>query len=107
MCLCGASGLYCCYVALCSCATVMGCVEINTYLSGVIKLWLFLTAQGAGSFLVRYTNGIMKQTYCALNKFCNFFFTNIPSIKKINTKQAIQKCFHGSLGIRRAHFGNH
>ena len=79
VCLYGASMLFCCYVALCSCisvclygasrrfcccctvqlsvryATVTVCININTYLSGTIKLWMFLTAQGTGSFLVRYT----------------------------------------------------
>jgi len=47
-----------CSVVMLHCAAVrpvcccMVSIQINTYRSGVIKMWLFLTVQGTGSFLV-------------------------------------------------------
>ena len=55
-----------CSIVMLHCAAVrtvcycMVCIEINTYLSGAIKMWMFLTAQVTGSFLVRYTKGHKK-----------------------------------------------
>ena len=46
-----------CSVVMLHCAAVrtvcccMVCIQINTYRSGVIKMWMFLTAQGTRSFL--------------------------------------------------------
>ena len=61
-----------CSVVMLHCAAVRKvcyctvCTEINTYRSGAIKMWMFLTAKRTGSFLVTHTNGQMKELYCAL-----------------------------------------
>jgi len=58
-----------CSVVMLHCAAVrtvcccMVCIQINTYQSGVIKMWMFLTAQGTRSFLVRYTTGSFLVRY--------------------------------------------
>ena len=58
-----------CSVVMLHCAavrTVCYCmvgIEINTDRSGAIRMWMFLTAQGTGSFLVRYTTGSFLVRY--------------------------------------------
>jgi len=58
-----------CSVVMLHCAAVrtvcccMVCIQINTYRSGAIKLWMFLTAQSTGSFLVRYNIGKLLVRY--------------------------------------------
>jgi hypothetical protein len=45
-------------------------------------MWMFLTAEGTGSFLLRYTKGQTKQIYLPLKEFCDYIFINILSIKE-------------------------
>ena len=58
-----------CSVVMLHCAAVrtvcccMVCIQINTYRSGAIEMWMFLTAQGTESFLVRYTTGSFLVRY--------------------------------------------
>jgi len=45
-------------------------------------MWMYLTAQGTGRFLVRHSKVIKKLTYSALKKFCDICLQTFLKSKK-------------------------